>query len=131
MTAPPATDLERLAIDTVRTLSMDAVQAANSGHPGMPMAMAPLAYILFREVMNHDPKDPARPDRDRLVLSAGHGSMWLYFALRLSAYDLSLHDVRRCRQWGSSPPGHPERDRVPVTRGVDVTTGPLGQGFAN
>ena len=131
MTAPPATDLERLAIDTVRTLSMDAVQAANSGHPGMPMAMAPLAYILFREVMNHDPKDPAWPDRDRFVLSAGHGSMWLYSALHLSGYDISLDDIKQFRQWGSITPGHPERDRVHVTPGVEVTTGPLGQGFAN
>src|SRR3954463_13053771 len=131
MTAPPATDLERLAIDTVRTLSMDAVQAANSGHPGMPMAMAPLAYILFREVMNHDPRDPAWPDRDRFVLSAGHGSMWLYSALHLSGYDISVDDIKQFRQWGSITPGHPERDRVHVTPGVEVTTGPLGQGFAN
>jgi transketolase len=131
MTAPPATDLERLAIDTVRTLSMDAVQAANSGHPGMPMAMAPLAYILFREVMNHDPKDPAWPDRDRFVLSAGHGSMWLYSALHLSGYDIAIDDLKQFRQWGSITPGHPERDRVHVTPGVEVTTGPLGQGFAN
>ena len=131
MTAPPATDLERLAIDTVRTLSMDAVQAANSGHPGMPMAMAPLAYVLFREVMNHDPKDPAWPDRDRFVLSAGHGSMWLYSALHLSGYGISLDDIKQFRQWGSITPGHPERDRVHVTPGVEVTTGPLGQGFAN
>ena len=131
MTAPPATDLERLAIDTVRTLSMDAVQAANSGHPGMPMAMAPLAYVLFREVMNHDPKDPAWPDRDRFVLSAGHGSMWLYSALHLSGYGPPLDDIKQFRQWGSITPGHPERDRVHVTPGVEVTTGPLGQGFAN
>jgi transketolase len=131
MTAPVATDLERLAIDTVRTLSMDAVQRANSGHPGMPMAMAPLAYILFREVMNHDPRDPQWPDRDRFVLSAGHGSMWLYAALHLSGYDLSLDDIKQFRQWGSITPGHPERDRVHVTPGVEVTTGPLGQGFAN
>ena len=128
MTAPPATDLERLAIDTVRTLSMDAVQAANSGHPGMPMAMAPLAYILFREVMNHDPKDPAWPDRDRFVLSAGHGSMWLYSALHLSGYGISLDDIKQFRQWGSITPGHPERDRVHVTPGVEVTTGPAGPG---
>jgi transketolase len=131
MTAPPATDVERLAIDTVRTLAMDAVQKANSGHPGMPMAMAPLAYLLFREVMNHDPRDPQWPDRDRFVLSAGHGSMWLYAALHLSGYDLSLDDIKQFRQWGSITPGHPERDRVHVTPGVEVTTGPLGQGFAN
>ena len=131
MTAPPVTDIERLAIDTVRTLSMDAVQKANSGHPGMPMAMAPLAYLLYREIMDHDPKDPQWPDRDRFVLSAGHGSMWLYAALHLSGYDLPLEELQRFRQWGSLTPGHPERDRVHVTPGVEVTTGPLGQGFAN
>jgi len=131
MTAPAATEIERLAIDTVRTLAMDAVQRANSGHPGMPMAMAPLAYLLFREVMDHDPSDPQWPDRDRFVLSAGHGSMWLYAALHLSGYALSLDDIKQFRQWGSITPGHPERDRVHVTPGVEVTTGPLGQGFAN
>jgi transketolase len=131
MTAPPATDIERLAIDTVRTLAMDAVQKANSGHPGMPMAMAPLAYILYREVLQHDPKDPAWPDRDRFVLSAGHGSMWLYAALHLSGYEISLDDLKQFRQWGSITPGHPELDRVHQTPGVEVTTGPLGQGFAN
>jgi transketolase len=131
MTAPPVTDTERLAIDTVRTLAMDAVQKANSGHPGMPMAMAPLAYLLYREIMDHDPKDPAWPDRDRFVLSAGHGSMWLYAALHLSGYDLPLDELKRFRQWGSLTPGHPELDRVHQTPGVEVTTGPLGQGFAN
>jgi transketolase len=131
MTAPPATDIERLAIDTVRTLAMDAVQKANSGHPGMPMAMAPLAYVLYREVLNHDPTDPAWPDRDRFVLSAGHGSMWLYAALHLSGYEISLDDLKSFRQWGSITPGHPELDRVHQTPGVEVTTGPLGQGFAN
>src|SRR3982751_154311 len=124
-------DLDRLSIDTVRTLSIDAVQAANSGHPGLPLAMAPAAYLLFTKVMKHDPADPQWPDRDRFVLSAGHGSMLLYASLHLSGYDLPLDQLRRFRQWGSLTPGHPERDRVHVTPGVEVTTGPLGQGFAN
>src|SRR3954451_4380442 len=125
----PAT--EQTCIDTIRTLSIDAVQKANSGHPGMPLAMAPVAYLLYAEVMNHNPKDPHWPDRDRFVLSAGHGSMLLYSALHLSGYDLSLDELKNFRQWGSLTPGHPERDRVHVTPGVEVTTGPLGQGFAN
>jgi transketolase len=124
-------DIDRLCIDTIRTLAMDAVQAANSGHPGMPLAMAPAAYLLFARVMEHDPQDPQWPDRDRFVLSAGHGSMLLYAALHLSGYDLPLDELKRFRQWGSLTPGHPERDRVHVTPGVEVTTGPLGQGFAN
>jgi transketolase len=124
-------ELDRLCIDTIRTLSMDAVQQANSGHPGMPMAMAPAAFLLFQRVMEHDPKDPTWPDRDRFVLSAGHGSMLLYAVLHLSGYDLSMDDLRQFRQWGSLTPGHPERDKVHVTPGVEVTTGPLGQGFAN
>ena len=126
-----AADLERLAVDTIRTLAMDAVQAANSGHPGLPMGMAPAAYVLFREVMRHNPKDPSWPDRDRFILSAGHGSMLLYASLHLSGYDLSLEEIKRFRQWGSLTPGHPERDRVHVTPGVEITTGPLGQGFGN
>jgi transketolase len=124
-------DIERLSIDTIRTLAMDAVQAANSGHPGMPMAMAPAAYLLFQRIMEHNPRDPHWPDRDRFVLSAGHGSMLLYAALHLSGYDLPLAELKRFRQWGSLTPGHPERDRVHVTPGVEVTTGPLGQGFGN
>src|SRR4051812_10937995 len=110
---------------------MDAVQAANSGHPGMPMAMAPAAYLLFQRIMEHNPRDPQWPDRDRFVLSAGHGSMLLYACLHLSGYDLPLEELKRFRQWGSLTPGHPERDRVHVTPGVEVTTGPLGQGFGN
>jgi transketolase len=110
---------------------MDAVQAANSGHPGLPMGMAPAAYVLFNRVMRHNPKDPDWPDRDRFILSAGHGSMLLYSVLHLSGYDLPLDELKRFRQWGSLTPGHPERDRVHVTPGVEVTTGPLGQGFAN
>jgi transketolase len=124
-------DIDRLAIDTIRTLSMDAVQKANSGHPGMPMAMAPAAYLLYTRFMRHNPKDPAWPDRDRFVLSAGHGSMLLYSALHLSGYDLPMDQLKQFRQWGSLTPGHPERDRTHVTPGVEVTTGPLGQGFAN
>src|ERR671924_776228 len=110
---------------------MDAVQAANSGHPGMPMAMAPVAYVLYAHVLRHNPRDPQWPDRDRFVLSAGHGSMLLYSVLHLSGYDLPLDEIKRFRQWGSLTPGHPERDRVHVTPGVEVTTGPLGQGFGN
>jgi transketolase len=130
-TTAATTDLQQLSIDTIRTLSMDAVQKANSGHPGMPMAMAPVAYLLYAEIMNHNPRDPGWPDRDRFVLSAGHGSMLLYSSLHLAGYDLSLDEIKHFRQWGSLTPGHPERDRVHVTPGVEVTTGPLGQGFAN
>src|SRR6059058_5672362 len=97
----------------------------------MPMAMAPSAFVLYHEVMAHNPRDPHWPDRDRFVLSAGHGSMLLYAVLHLSGYDLALDELKRFRQWGSLTPGHPERDRVHVTPGVEVTTGPLGQGFAN
>ncbi|MDP9189181.1 MAG: transketolase, partial [Actinomycetota bacterium] len=109
---------------------MDAVQAANSGHPGMPMAMAPTAYLLYTRFMRHNPSDPRWPDRDRFVLSAGHGSMLLYSALHLSGYDLPLDQLKRFRQWDSKTPGHPERDRVNETPGVEATTGPLGQGLA-
>ena len=126
-----STDIDRLSIDTIRTLSMDGVQAANSGHPGLPMAMAPVAYLLFARVMEHNPADPSWPDRDRFILSAGHGSMLLYSVLHLSGYDLPLDELKNFRQWGSLTPGHPERDRVHVTPGVEITTGPLGQGFAN
>jgi transketolase len=125
------TDIDRLSIDTIRTLSMDGVQAANSGHPGLPMAMAPVAYLLYARIMEHNPADPSWPDRDRFILSAGHGSMLLYSVLHLSGYDLALDELKNFRQWGSLTPGHPERDRVHVTPGVEITTGPLGQGFAN
>jgi transketolase len=123
-------DLTRTAITTIRTLAIDAVQAANSGHPGMPMGCAPMAYVLFREVLRHDPADPGWPGRDRFVLSAGHGSMLLYAALHLSGYERpTLEDLRAFRQWGSATPGHPEWG--PAHPGVETTTGPLGQGFAN
>ena len=121
-------NLEALCINAVRTLSMDAVQAAESGHPGTPMALAPLAYALWAKHVKHNPADPAWPDRDRVVLSCGHASMLLYSALHLSGYDLSLDEIKRFRQWGSATPGHPEYGHTP---GVETTTGPLGQGFAN
>ncbi len=120
--------LQLLAINTVRTLSMDGVQKAASGHPGTPMALAPLAYALYYRHVRHNPADPAWPNRDRVVLSAGHASMLLYSTLFLCGYDLSLEDLRRFRQLGSKTPGHPE---VGHTAGVETTTGPLGQGFAN
>jgi transketolase len=124
----PYSDADRLCIDTIRTLAIDAVQAANSGHPGAPISLAPAAYVLFARVMRHNPGDPAWPDRDRFVLSAGHASMLLYASLHLSGYDLSLDEVKRFRQLGSLTPGHPEFRH---TAGVETTTGPLGQGFAN
>jgi transketolase len=127
-TSAPVADAQRLCVDTIRSLTMDAVQAANSGHPGMPMAMAPVAYLLFARLMRHNPRDPGWPDRDRFVLSAGHGSMLLYSALHLSGYELSLSDLRDFRRWDSRTPGHPERGLTP---GVETSTGPLGQGFAN
>jgi transketolase len=123
--------IDQLCVDTIRTLSMDAIQKANSGHPGLPMAMAPAAYVLFRRIMSHDPADPTWPNRDRFVLSAGHGSMLLYSVLHLTGYDLPMDQLKQFRQWGSITAGHPERDRHVVTPGVEVTTGPLGQGFAN
>lgn len=124
-------DSDQLCVDSIRALAMDAIQKANSGHPGLPMAMAPAALVLYRHIMRHDPADPTWPDRDRFLLSAGHGSMLLYAILHLTGYDLSLDEIKRFRQWGSLTPGHPERDRVHVTPGVEVTTGPLGAGFSN
>jgi transketolase len=122
-------DLEQLSINTIRTLAMDAVQAASSGHPGTPMALAPMTYVLFREVLDHDPADPSWWDRDRFVLSAGHASMLLYAALNLTGYERpTVEDIRNFRQWGYPTAGHPESHEL---AGVETTTGPLGQGFAN
>ena len=124
-----ATALDRLCIDTIRTLSMDAVQKANSGHPGTPMALAPLAYVLYTRMMRHNPRDPDWPDRDRFILSCGHASMLLYSTLYLAGYDVSLEeDIMRFRQLGSKAAGHPEHGHCP---GVEVTTGPLGQGISH
>jgi len=120
--------LDRLAIDTIRTLAMDGVQQANSGHPGAPMGMAPMAYVLWTRFLRHAPTHPDWPDRDRFVLSAGHASMLLYALLHLTGYQVSMADLLRFRQWGSITPGHPEWG---ITPGVEATTGPLGQGFAN
>ena len=121
-------DLDQLCIDTIRFLSVDAVQKAQSGHPGMPLGAAPMAYALWSRLLKHNPRNPAWFDRDRFVLSAGHGSMLLYSLLHLTGYDLPLEEIQCFRQWGSKAPGHPERGHTP---GVEVTTGPLGQGFAN
>src|SRR3954468_9030545 len=123
----PEFTLENLAINTIRILSADAVQNANSGHPGLPMGAAAMAYTLWTKFLKHNPADPLWFDRDRFVLSAGHGSMLLYSLLHLTGYALPLEQLKRFRQWESLTPGHPER-RTP---GVDVATGPLGQGFAN
>jgi transketolase len=124
-----ATALDRLCVDTIRTLSMDAVQKANSGHPGTPMALAPVAYVLYARVMRHNPHGPDWPDRDRFVLSAGHASMLLYSTLYLAGYDVSLEDdIMRFRQLGSRAAGHPEYHDLP---GIEVTTGPLGQGISH
>src|SRR5689334_12503523 len=121
-------DLDELCINTIRVLAMDAVQKANSGHPGLPMGAAAMAYVLWTRFLKYNPHDPLWPDRDRFVLSAGHGSMLLYSLLYLTGYDLPLDEIKRFRQWGSHTPGHPERGHTP---GVEVTTGPLGQGFGN
>ncbi len=123
-----AKSLEELAIDTIRTLSIDTVQKANSGHPGLPLGAAPMAYVLWHRHLSHNPRNPHWPDRDRFVLSAGHGSALLYSLLHLTGYDLGLDDLKAFRQWGSRTPGHPE---VHLTPGVEATTGPLGQGTAN
>ncbi|MCK7526200.1 MAG: transketolase [Ignavibacteriales bacterium] len=121
-------DIEQLSINTIRTLAIDAVQKANSGHPGMPLGMAPIAYALYYKTMKHNPANPNWINRDRFVLSAGHGSMLLYSILHLSGYKVSLDDLKNFRQWNSITPGHPELGH---TAGVETTTGPLGQGFAN
>jgi transketolase len=120
--------LDLQCIDTLRFLSVDMVQKANSGHPGLPLGAAPMAYVLWTRHLKHHPANPLWPDRDRFVLSAGHGSALLYSLLHVTGYDLSLDDLKQFRQWGSKTPGHPERGHTP---GVEITTGPLGQGFAN
>ena len=117
-----------LAANTIRMLAADGVQKANSGHPGMPMGMADAALVLWTKFLRFDPQDPDWPNRDRFVLSAGHGSMLLYTMLHLTGYDVTLDDLKSFRQWGSRTPGHPEHGLLP---GVETTTGPLGQGFAN
>jgi len=126
MPLDPALDNE--CINTLRFLSVDAVQKADSGHPGMPMGAASMAYVLWTRFLKYNPVNPGWFDRDRFVLSPGHGSMLLYSLLHLTGYDLSLEQIKRFRQWGSMTPGHPERGVAP---GVETTTGPLGQGFGN
>lgn len=121
-----ATDIDRLCINTIRFLAVDMVQEANSGHPGMPLGAAPMAYLLWTRFLKHNPKNPKWPDRDRFVLSAGHGSALLYSLLHLTGYDLPIEEIKRFRQWESKAPGHPEYGETP---GVECTTGPLGQGF--
>jgi transketolase len=116
------------SINVIRGLAMDAVQKANSGHPGLPMGTAAAAYTIWKRHLRHDPSDPQWPDRDRFVLSAGHGSMLLYALLHLTGYELSLEELKNFRQWESLTPGHPEYELTP---GVETTTGPLGQGFGN
>src|SRR6476619_5781535 len=124
----PDAELEQRAINVIRGLCMDGPQAANAGHPGTGMALAPLAHVLWTRVMRYDASAPEWPDRDRFVLSCGHASILLYSMLHLTGYGLTLDDLRQFRQWGSATPGHPE---VHHTTGVEVTTGPLGQGVAN
>src|SRR5215212_10221690 len=125
---PNSQSLDQLCIDAIRVLAMDAVQKADSGHPGTPMALAPLAYLLWTKHLRYNPANPDWINRDRFVLSAGHASMLLYSVLYLTGYDLSLDDIKQFRQWESKTPGHPEYRYTP---GVETTTGPLGQGFGN
>src|ERR1700679_4152337 len=122
------TPLAELCVNTIRTLSIDAIQKADSGHPGLPLGAAPMAYILWMYFLKHNPKNSTWYDRDRFVLSAGHGSILLYSLLYLTGYAVSLPQIKQFRQWGSITPGHPERGLTP---GVETTTGPLGQGFGN
>src|SRR5438477_3529508 len=121
-------ELDQLCINTIRALTIDAVQNAKSGHPGLPLGAAPMAYVLWTKFMRYNPKQPKWENRDRFLLSAGHGCMLLYSLLHLTGYDLSLDEIKNFRQWGSKTPGHPENTLTP---GVEITTGPLGQGFAN
>src|SRR5689334_4351393 len=125
---PRTSALDASCIDTLRFLSVDAVQRADSGHPGLPLGAAPMAHVLWSRFLKHNPANPRWFDRDRFVLSAGHGSMLLYSLLYATGYALSLEEIKRFRQWGSMTPGQPERGLTP---GVEVTTGPLGQGFGN
>src|SRR5215210_1468491 len=127
-TATDQRTLDRLCVDTIRTLSMDGVQKANSGHPGTPMALAPITYVLYTRAMRHNPNDPKWFNRDRFVLSAGHASMLLYSMLYLTGYGLTLEDLENFRQLGSPTAGHPEYGHA---AGIEVTTGPLGQGISN
>jgi transketolase len=127
-TAPAASRIDELCVNTIRTLAMDAVQKANSGHPGTPMALAPVAYTLYTRVMRHSPANAAWPNRDRFVLSCGHASMLLYAMLYLCGYGLTLEDIENFRQLGSPCAGHPEYGHAP---GIEATTGPLGQGISN
>ncbi len=120
--------IEQPCVNAIRMLSVDAVEKAKSGHPGAPMGLAPTAYLLWTRFMKYNPRNPSWPDRDRFVLSAGHGSMLLYSMLYLTGYDVPLDQIKQFRQWGSLTPGHPERELTP---GVETTTGPLGQGFGN
>ena len=128
MPALQGPDRDQHLVDAIRVLSMDAIQKANSGHPGAPMGLAPLGYEVWTRHLRHNPLDPTWPDRDRFVLSLGHASMLIYSLLHLTGYDLSLEDLKAFRQWGSRTPGHPEYG---ITPGVETTTGPLGQGVAN
>src|SRR5215203_2855406 len=131
MTTAPMTqqNIDQLCINTIRTLSIDAVQKANSGHPGLPLGMAPAAYVLWTKFLWHNPKNPHWFNRDRFVLSGGHGSMLIYSLLHLTGYEsVSMDEIKRFRQYGSTTPGHPENH---FTAGVEVTTGPLGAGTSN
>ena len=121
-------DIESKAVNTLRFLAVDGVQQANSGHPGLPMGTAAIAFTIWTRHLKFDPKNPEWPDRDRFILSGGHGSMMLYSLFHLHGFGLTIEDLKQFRQWGSLTPGHPEYG---WTKGVEATTGPLGQGFAN
>ena len=120
--------LDQLAVNTIKFLAVDGVERAKSGHPGLPMGAADYAYVLWSRFLRYNPKDPKWPNRDRFVLSGGHGSMLLYSLLHLAGFDMPMEELQRFRQWQSATPGHPEYD---IERGVETTTGPLGQGISN
>ncbi len=122
------TRIDDLAVNTIKFLAVDGVEKAKSGHPGLPMGAADYAYVLWNRFLRYNPKDPAWPNRDRFILSGGHGSMLLYSLLHLAGFDMPMEDLQQFRQWGSATPGHPEHD---INRGVETTTGPLGQGLSN